>query len=103
MSTRKFHLHGGKKGAAITVRVTPRASRNEIVEILGDGTVKIRITSSPMDGEANAALLEFLSEVLGVTKSRLEIVAGKSGKDKLISILDVDKREVQDRLLAYLN
>ena len=41
MSDRKFRLHGGQKGSALAVRVTPRASRNEIVELLEDGTVKV--------------------------------------------------------------
>ena len=50
MHARRFHLHDGKKGSALAVRVTPRASRNEIVEILSDGTVKIRLTSPPVEG-----------------------------------------------------
>ena len=40
MAPRDFHLHDGKKGAALALRVTPRASKNEIVEVLSDGTVK---------------------------------------------------------------
>ena len=47
MSERKFHLHDGKVGAAITVRVTPRASKNEISEILDDGTIKVRLIAGP--------------------------------------------------------
>ena len=43
MSKRTYHLHDGKKGAAMAVRITPRASRNEIVEIQSDGTVKIHL------------------------------------------------------------
>lgn len=38
MADRKFQMHDGQKGSALAVRVTPRASRNEIVEILDDGT-----------------------------------------------------------------
>ena len=102
MGSRKFHLHDGKKGAALAVRVTPKANRNEITEIQPDGTVKVRITAAPTDGQANDTLLAFLAEVLGVPRSRLEIVAGLSGRDKLISIIDVDKEEVQQRLLAYI-
>ena len=53
MSQRKFHLHDGKKGSALAVRITPRASRNEIVEVMADGTIKIHIAAPPVDGEAN--------------------------------------------------
>ena len=45
MGTRKYHLHDGRMGAALAVRVTPRASRNEITEIMPDGTVKVRLTA----------------------------------------------------------
>lgn len=102
MADRKFNLHDGRRGAALAVRVTPRASRDEITEIQSDGTVKVRLTAPPVDGDANKALVKFMAEVLGTTTNKIEIVAGLSGKDKLISILDMDKDEVQNRLLAYL-
>jgi len=103
MSDRKYNLHDGKKGAALAVRVTPRASRNEIAEVLDDGTIKVRIAAQPADNEANAALLEYLSEILGVPKSRLDIVAGVTGRDKLISVLDMDAETVQQRIVAHLS
>lgn len=102
MSDRKFQLHGGQKGSALAVRVTPRASRNEIVELLDDGTIKVRIAAPPSDNEANAALLEFLSEILGVPKSRLDIVAGEIGRDKLISVVDMDVETAHQRILAHV-
>jgi len=102
MSDRKFNLHDGKKGSALAVRVTPRASRNEIVEILEDGTIKIRLASPPTDTEENAALLDFLSEILGVPKSRLDIVAGAIGRDKLVSVVDMDAETAHQRILAHV-
>lgn len=102
MSDRKFQLHDGKKGSALAVRVTPRASRNEIVELLDDGTIKVRLAAPPSDNEANAALLEFLAEILGVPQSRLEIVAGASGRDKLISVTDMDVETAHQRILAHV-
>src|SRR5512138_960805 len=102
MSDRKFNLHDGKKGSALAVRVTPRASRNEIVELLDDGTIKVRIAAPPTDSESNETLIDFLSEILGVPKSRLDIVAGVNGRDKLISVVDMDTDTVQQRILAHL-
>lgn len=102
MSAQKYHLHNGQKGAALAIRVTPRASRNEIVEILSDGTVRIRLTAPPVEGKANEALITFLAEVLDIPRSRLEIVAGFAGRDKLVSVLDVDPETVHQRILQNL-
>jgi uncharacterized protein len=102
MSDRKFRLHSGKKGSALAVRVTPRASRNEIVEMLDDGTIKVRLAAPPVDNEANRALIEFLADILGVPKSRLDIVAGVTGRDKLIAVLDMDAETAHQRIVAHL-
>ena len=102
MSERQFKLHDGKKGSALAVRVTPRASRNEIVEVLNDGTIKVRIAAPPADYEANKALIEFMADILGVPKSRLDIVAGATGRDKLISIIDMDVETAHQRIVAHL-
>ncbi|HLA08155.1 MAG TPA: DUF167 domain-containing protein [Anaerolineales bacterium] len=102
MVDRKFKLHSGKKGSALAVRVTPRASRNEIVEMLDDGTIKIRIAAPPADNEANVALIEFMADILGVPKSRLDIVAGLSGRDKLISVVDMDVETAHQRIVAHM-
>ncbi len=102
MARKEYYLHDGKKGAALAIRVTPRARRNEIVEVLSDGTVKIRLTASPDESEANLALVNFLSDVLNIPSSRIEIVAGTTGRDKLVSILDLDADTVHHTILSHL-
>jgi len=102
MARKEFYLHDGKKGAALAIRVTPRARRNEIVEVLSDGTVKIRLTASPDESQSNQALVSFLSDVLNVPTSRIEIVAGTTGRDKLVSILDLDADTVHQTILSHL-
>jgi hypothetical protein len=103
VESRQFHLHNGQKGAALAIRVTPRARHNEIVGILDDGTVKIRLTAPPVEGRANQALVEFLAEVLEVPRSQIEIVAGLSGRDKLVSIIGVDTTDVQEHILKKMS
>ncbi len=103
MSRRNFHLHDGKVGSALAVRVTPRASRNQIVEVMSDGTIKIHIAAPPVDGEANEKLVSFLAEILNIPKSRIEIVAGQTGRDKLVSVLDMDADTVHKRIVAHLD
>ncbi len=102
MESRSFHLHDGKKGAALAVRVTPRASKNEIVDILSDGTVKVHLTAPPVEGKANEALLKFLSKVLEVPVRQLEIVAGGSSRDKLISVIDMDANMVHEKIMDHM-
>jgi hypothetical protein len=103
MPKRDFHLHDGKRGSAIAIRVTPRASNNKIAEVLSDGTVKIHLAAPPVDNEANEQLIAFLADVLSVAKSRIEIVAGMTGRDKLVSILDMDNDTVHQRILAHMD
>lgn len=102
MTKRKFQLHDGKKGAALAVRVTPRASKTKIVELLEDGTLKVHLAAPPADEETNQELLKFMADVLGVPKTRLDIVAGLAGRDKLIAVLDMDADTAHKRILAYL-
>ena len=102
MIQRNYNLHDGKKGAAIAVRVMPRASKNQIVGAMSDGTIKIRITAAPSEGQANQELVEYLSDVLGVAASRIEIVAGESGRDKLISVLDLDAETLHKKIVENI-
>lgn len=99
---RQFELHDGKNGAAIAVRITPRTSKNEIFAILDDGTVKIRLTAPPVEGKANQALIKYLSDVLDIPASNIEIVAGQTGHDKLVSIIGLTSETVQQKLLLNL-
>jgi uncharacterized protein (TIGR00251 family) len=100
---RKVKFSDGQKGAALPVRVIPRASRNEIAEILADQTVKVRLVSSAGEKDTNSELIGFLAEVLGVPANKMEIVAGNKGRDKLVSILDISSEEVHQRILGHLS
>jgi len=100
---RKFKLSDGKRGSALAVRVTPRASRNQIVSMMNDGTIKVHIAADATDDQTNGELLAFLSDVLGVPQARVEIVAGANGRDKLISVLDMDVETAHQRIVAHMD
>ncbi|NCS68215.1 YggU family protein [Candidatus Peregrinibacteria bacterium] len=70
----------------LTIKVLPRSSRNEIVGTLPDGTLKIKLTAPPVDGEANKKLIELLSKKFGVAKSRVKIVRGETSRRKMVEI-----------------
>ena len=101
--TRKYELHSGQRGSALAVRITPRASRNQIVGVLDDGTIKVYLVSDPSEDELNTELLGYLADVLGVPKSRVEVVAGENGRDKLVSVMDMDVETAQQRVLAHID
>ncbi len=70
----------------ISITVLPRSSRNEIVGEMADGTLKVKLTAPPVDGSANSALIDFLSDEWDIPKSRMRIVSGRSSRKKIIEI-----------------
>lgn len=72
-------------GVIIRVRLQPRSSRNQ-VEGLRENTLKIRLTAPPVEGEANRALMEFLSDVTGIRKSDFSICSGHKSRDKSVLV-----------------
>jgi uncharacterized protein len=70
----------------LNLKVIPKSSRNEIVGILEDGTLKVKITAAPEKGKANAAICEFLAEFFGVAKRNVEIVRGETSHTKQVVI-----------------
>ncbi len=103
MSSRKYKLHDGKVGAALTVRLTPKSSHNAVAGILEDGTIKIHVTAAPVNGQDNLAMKKLLAKVLSVSEADIAIVAGETGRDKLVSVLSLDAVSVTERLRKYLD
>jgi uncharacterized protein (TIGR00251 family) len=69
----------------LEVRVQPRASRSEIGGTLGD-RLRVRLQAPPVDGRANAALVEFLAETFDVPRAAVTIERGLTGRDKRVRI-----------------
>ena len=86
-----------EQAGAVTfdVLVQPRASRAKIGP-LHDGRLKVAVTSPPVDGEANAAVVELLAKTLGVAKGAVEVVAGASSRRKTIKITGVAKSAIEE-------
>lgn len=99
---RRYRFHDGRIGSAMAVHVTPRSRKNELTAISSDGTLRVRLTAPPVEGAANKALLDLLANILGVRSNTLEIIAGEKGKDKIISVVDLDAHTVEERVNKYL-
>jgi uncharacterized protein (TIGR00251 family) len=77
-----------------SVRLQPRASKNEIAGLQGDA-LKVRVTAPPVDGLANEALIELLSKALDTSRRNVCIVSGHSSRTKLIEISDASLASVK--------
>ena len=69
----------------LQVHVQPGASRTEVAGLHGD-CLKIRLSARAVEGEANACLVEFLAEALGVAKRSVSIDGGATSRRKRIAI-----------------
>jgi len=92
-----FTVRDTALGAQFALRVQPRASRNAVVGLMGDA-VKLALTAPPVDGKANAAVVEYLAELLRVSKSSVTIVSGETGRNKLIAVRGVTAEQVRKAL-----
>ena len=66
------------------VRVTPHAKQNKVVET--DGALRVYTTTAPENGKANEAVIELLSKYFDVPKSKIRILKGLTGRDKIVAV-----------------
>jgi uncharacterized protein len=75
-------------GVVLEILVQPRASRTRVVGE-HDGRLKIQLAAPPVEGEANAALVEFLAGALRARKADVAIVRGDTGRRKTVRVAGV--------------
>lgn len=73
----------------LEVMVAPRASRNRIMGI-HDDRLKVQLTAPPVHGKANAALVRFIADALGVARAQVEVVSGQSSRRKSLRLQAVE-------------
>ncbi len=76
------------------VRVQPRASRTAVVGVHG-GALRVRLQAPPVDGAANAALVEHLAEALDVPRRAVRVVAGGTARGKTVEVEGADAARVR--------
>ena len=81
----------------LQVRLQPRASQNRILSRHGD-TIKIQVHAPPVEGAANAALIDVLASALGVPRRSIHILRGATNRTKLVEIHTSDLTACQRRL-----
>jgi uncharacterized protein (TIGR00251 family) len=81
------------KGVMLQLHVQPGAKKTEAVGLHGDA-LKIRLAAPPVDGKANACLIAFLAEQLGVARAAISLVSGESSRAKRVRVCGVDQASV---------
>ena len=87
--------------ARFSVTVSPGATRTELVGRHGDGW-NARVAAPPERDRANEALVALLAAALDVPVSSVQVVAGRSGRAKVVEVADLETVEVERRLMRSL-
>jgi uncharacterized protein len=97
----RLNLTGTDGAVRLPVRVVPRAGRTALDGATNTGALRVRLTAPPVEGAANAALIAFLADILGVPKRNVAIVRGERGRDKMLEIA-APLVVIQERLRAAI-
>ena len=92
-----FHQCGGDGRLLLTLHIQPGAKKTEVCGLHGDA-LKIRLAAPPVDGKANAALLAFVADRLGLSKSAVSLKSGQTSRRKVVEVAEPPADAVQ-RLL----
>jgi uncharacterized protein (TIGR00251 family) len=84
-------------GVLLSVKLQPRASKNEIGAELG-GELKIKVTAPPVDAAANEALVKFLAQELECPRGKVELVRGHTSRHKTILLHGFKPENVLSKL-----
>ena len=93
------YLRPYAEGTLLDIYVQPKSSKNQLVG-MHQGSLKIRLTAPPVDGEANKECVKFLAKLLGIPKSDIQIVQGHKSRRKTLSIRGMSPEAVQSSLNA---
>jgi uncharacterized protein (TIGR00251 family) len=86
-------------GVRLRIRVMPRASKSAIAGVR-NGCLIVRVTAPPVDGAANAAVLEVIAEAAGVPRRAVSLVTGETSREKTVVIAGVTEAQLRRRLGA---
>lgn len=87
--------------ATIEVRVQPKASRTSMV-LERSGQIRVALTAPPVEGAANAALREFVADVLGIARSSVVVIKGEKSRNKTLRIMGFGQGQVMTALAEYV-
>ena len=93
-------------GVTLAIRAQPGAKKTAIVGIYGEGPtaqLKIQVHAPPIEGRANAALIEFLAETFSLPRKNIELVSGESSRSKVFLLRDVVSQDAKRILTPFVS
>jgi uncharacterized protein len=90
-------IQAHEKGIVLRVKVSPNAKKTEIGDVVSD-RLTVRLSSPPVEGKANKELVKFLAKKLRVAPSNIEILQGKTSREKVLLIHGTDQKVVEQSL-----
>lgn len=89
-------MTSGDAVVRFTVRLTPRGGSDRVDGVV-DGVLRVRVAAPPVDGAANEALLRLLAGSLGISRGRVRLVSGASGRVKVVAVEGADRTAIRVR------
>jgi uncharacterized protein (TIGR00251 family) len=89
-----------RNGITLAVKVIPNASRSELR--LDEGRLIARLAAPPLEGKANRELVKIIAKTIRIPQGSIEILQGKTGREKVVLIVGAEKQSVSDLLLRIL-
>lgn len=96
-----LEIRSHKTGIQFAAAIQPRGSRNQILGI-HNHSLKIKLTSPPVDGAANQACIKFLAKAFGISPSRISIVKGETSRNKTIQLEGIDPKAFMNTLAPLI-
>jgi uncharacterized protein (TIGR00251 family) len=98
----ELSLRDVEDGVVLQVRVQPRSKRSAVTGVHG-GALKCSLTAPPVEGAANAALIELLAQTLGVPRRTVQLARGEQSRHKTVRVQGLDAATLRDRLLRVFD
>ena len=94
MSSSWYRLDNSGQRLTLTLHVQPGARVTSVAGLHG-GALKIKVAAPPVEGQANAECIRFLSDILGIKKKQVKILSGHRSKKKTIAIEGIRRKDVE--------
>jgi uncharacterized protein (TIGR00251 family) len=91
------YLRSEPDGVLLSIKLQPRASVNQIGEVMGN-ELRVKVTAPPVDSAANEALVRFLAETLDCGRNKVELVRGQTSRHKTIRVHGMTAEDVMKRM-----
>jgi len=86
----------------LALRVQPGAKRSQLLARMASGEWKVAVAAPPLEGRANEAVVELVSDLLGVKRRQVTVARGASSRRKVVEVEGVSEAEAEARLTAAL-